>query len=133
MMLDVQPGCYPYPNVIVRGAYDGDTVYLDLDRGMHDWCLSRAGSRHPRSYRLLDIDAPELRPLVTRQAATEARDYLLSLLGPLDTEAQVIAQTYRAKDDDDFGRYLVHLWRASDGLSINRAMIDSGHAVGFSP
>jgi len=126
VIVDLRPGMYLYANVTVLDAYDGDTVYLDIDKGFHDWRLSRLGGSHPLSYRLLDIDAPELRPLVTRQAATEARDYLLALI----LSTPVLVATYRYTDTDNFGRYLVHIW-LQDGTDVNRQMIESGHAVDY--
>jgi endonuclease YncB( thermonuclease family) len=133
MIVDMRPGVYFYANVRNRGAYDGDTVYLDLDRGGYDWVMCLVGeSSHPLSYRLLDIDAPELRPLVTRKVATEARDFLLAQMGPVGGTGNVMAQTYKSPGTDNFGRYLVHLW-TPDGLSLNRLMIDSGHAVPYTP
>lgn len=125
MLIDVNPGDYIFANVAVLGAFDGDTVYLDIDVGFHQHRDSRnLDGRTTTSYRLLDIDAPELRPLITRQAATEARDYLLGLIAG----RRLIVQTLQ--DPDNFGRYLIHVW-LPDGTSVNRAMIDSGHAVPY--
>lgn len=54
-------------------VYDGDTVSLILDLGMDQWI-------GPIYYRLLGIQAPEIRPLKTRKAGTAARDFLRSLV-----------------------------------------------------
>jgi endonuclease YncB( thermonuclease family) len=70
------------------------------------------------------LGAYELRPLITRQAATEARDYLLGLIAG----RRLIVQTLQ--DPDNFGRYLILVW-LPDGTSVNRAMIDSGHAAPY--
>lgn len=76
------------------------------------------------SYRLLRIDAPEIRSLATRVAGTAARDYLISLV----MDKPVMVQTL--PDPDNFGRYLVEIWLA-DGTNVNDMMLASGHAVGY--
>jgi endonuclease YncB( thermonuclease family) len=127
VLLEVNPGDYVYANVVCLGNYDGDTVYLDLDTGFHGWRRSRnSKGRLSLSYRLLDIDAPELRPLVTRAAGEAARDYLSGLImgWPL------IVKTL--EDPDNFGRYLVRIW-LPDGTDVNRAMLAAGMAVPYTP
>lgn len=136
MIVDIQPGDFVFANVEVLGVYDGDTIYLNLDVGFtfHRSDRDRFGKVH-KGYRLLDINAPELKPLVTRQAGTEARDYLAGLLAG----KQVLVRTYESavhEQSDDFGRYLIWV-RVFDGtpegFDVNKAMIDSGHAVPFRP
>jgi len=131
VQFDLARGDYVYTNVRNHGAYDGDTVWLDIDVGFHFWRMCLIGeSGHPLSYRLLDIDAPELRPLVSRVSATASRDFLLDHLGPVRETGNVFIRTYLMVDEDNFGRCLAHLWMP-DGTSINRLMIDSGHAVPY--
>lgn len=136
MLIDVQPGEFVFANVACLGVYDGDTIYLDIDVGFSFRRSNRSRSGKLRKgYRLLDVDAPELKPLVTRQAGTEARDYLAGLIGG----KQLFVRTYESPvhdQDDDFGRYLAWV-RVFDGtpagFDVNRAMIDSGHAVPYRP
>jgi endonuclease YncB( thermonuclease family) len=126
MLVDLVPGEWFFQNVKVIGVYDGDTIYLDIDKGHHHHLDSRNSKGKPKlSYRLLDIDAPELKPLVTRQAGTEARDYLAALI---DGKAIIVKML---EDPDSFGRYLVWIW-LPDGTDVNRLMLDSGHAVPYS-
>lgn len=127
MLVDIRPGDYVYANVTCLGNYDGDTIYLDIDQGFHQWRRSRNHDGRPTtSYRLLDIDAPELRPLNTRAAGEAARDFLSGLV--LGTP--LLVKTLQ--DPDNFGRYLVWIW-LPDGTDVNRAMIASGHAVPYTP
>lgn len=127
MLLDVNPGDYLYPNVTCLGVYDGDTVYLDIDAGFHGWRRSRnSHGKLSLSYRLLDIDAPELRPLVTRAAGEAAREFLSSMV----LGQRLIVKTL--EDADNFGRYLVWIW-LPDGTDVNGSMLAAGMAVPYQP
>lgn len=125
MLFELNPGEFVYPNVTVTGVYDGDTVYLDIDKGFHDWRLSRnQAGKFTLSYRLLRIDAPEIRPLATREAGVASRDYLAALV----LGQRVIVQT--KQDPDSFGRYLIEMW-LPDGRNVNDLMMASGHATPY--
>jgi hypothetical protein len=128
--------------------YDGDTVKLVIDLGMEQWI-------GPVYYRLYGIQAPEIRPLVTRKAGTAARNYLRDLVTkfqvwqPPEIEfpgagVGLIVKTHkklRPKKDyrpravrGKFGRWLVELI-GDDGLpvNINQRMVDGGHAKVYLP
>lgn len=125
MIIDINPGDFFYPNVSVLGAHDGDTVYLDIDVGFSMWRRSRnTEGKLKTSYRLLRIDAPDIRSLATRPAAMASRDFLLSLT----SGHQVMVQTL--VDPDSFGRYLIEMW-LPDGRNVSDLMIASGHAVPY--
>lgn len=127
LIFDLTPGRYVYSNVTGIDCYDGDTVYLDIDSGFHNHRQSmNSQGRLTLSYRLLDIDAPELRPLSTRAAGLAARDYLRSMV---NGEALIVETL---QDPDNFGRYLDRIW-LPDGTDVNREMIDAGHAVPYTP
>lgn len=126
MIVDLNPGDYFFPNATCIGVYDGDTIYLDVDSGRHvHWISRNREGELVDGYRLLDIDAPEIRPLVTRKAGTAARDYLMALV----LAKSILVQTLQ--DPDNFGRYLVHIW-LPDGTDVNAAMLASGHAIPYS-
>lgn len=136
MLVDVNPGDFVYPNAVCVAVYDGDTCYLDLDLGfnLHRSNRNQAG-RYTKGYRLLDINAPEIRPLATRQAATEARDYLASLLLGQRLLVHTV-ENPNQQQDDDFGRYLARIRvfdGTQEGFDVNQAMLDSGHAVPYQP
>ena len=125
MQIDLKPGDYVYPNATCLGVVDGDTCFLDIDLGFHDWRRSRNRfGKLSLSYRLLRIDAPEIRPLATRSAGEASRDYLSALV----LGQSVIVQTLQ--DPDSFGRYLIELW-LPDGRNVNDLMLTAGHAVPY--
>jgi hypothetical protein len=53
----------------IYDIYDGDTVYYHAKLGYYQWSAFQIG-------RLLGVQAPELRPLRSREAATQSRDFL---------------------------------------------------------
>lgn len=106
---------------VSRDAYDGDTIGIDVDLGRG--LLWRSGHSNVR---LAGIDAPELRDSQTdvRDAAYAARDYLRELL-PVGTAVRLESVGYDKYED----RVDAIIVRVSDGLNVNQAMLDSGHAV----
>lgn len=108
-----------YYQAIVRSVYDGDTLTVDIDLGMHNWV-------HGEKLRLLRINAPELKG-PTRTAGAAARDFLRSLV---DGKAIVI-ETYK-DDKEKYGRYLAEVWVQDDGeryFNVNDRMVKEGHAA----
>lgn len=101
------------PATIV-GAVDGDTVDLRFDDGHED----RA--------RLLGIDTPETvdpdEPVDCFGPEASARTHEL-----LQDGTPVLVQR-DAEARDRYGRLLVYLWRRSDGLFVNRSLVDDGFA-----
>ena len=67
--------------------------------------------------RLANINAPENNTLEGQRSTT----YLKFLI-----ELQRV--TIKSVATDVYGRVVAHVWRYSDGLYINRRMVDSGHA-----
>jgi len=102
-------------------VYDGDTPHLafkpwpEIDRAFRWTC------------RMARIQAPEIRgatPL-ERQLAVEARDYLSTLI--LDKHLWI-----RVTAMDKYGRPVVEIYGHDDAeISINDAMVRSGHAVTY--
>lgn len=115
------PTLAPLPNgtEAVRGRIesvtDGDTVVVDF------------GSAGTERVRLLGIDTPEtVKPgspveCWGPEASARAEELLppgTAILAQRDEEAR-----------DRYGRLLLYLWRAEDGLFINRLLLEEGHAV----
>ena len=124
-------------------VYDGDTVYYHADLGCNQWAAFQTG-------RLLDIDAPELRPLRSRVAGEASRAQLWRLIrryalnrheppSPLGhlicvetTPAENrwfsdVARDRRGK----YGRWLVTLYgadRNGDAINLNQLMVTFGYA-----
>ena len=67
--------------------------------------------------RLEGIDAPE----IGTAGAQRATDYLKGLIHNQNV-------TIDSKYKDAWGRTVAQVWRSSDNLHINQAMLDSGHA-----
>jgi len=99
--------------VTVIEIVDGDTVDL------------RFGSTVER-VRLLGIDAPEsVHPTIPEQCfGAEAAAELANLV-PVGTEVEVFRDSQAR---DHFGRLLLHVVRAGDGLLINHRLVERGLA-----
>jgi micrococcal nuclease len=100
------------PNATVEFVIDGDTVDV-----MVDGTQERA--------RLIGIDTPETKKPDTPVECfgLEATAHLQALLPvgtPVRLERDVVGR-------DDFGRLLVYVYRATDGLFVNMAMLADGY------
>lgn len=116
-----RPGTAPIPGqgapgvqATVTHVVDGDTVDLHFDRGP----VERA--------RLLGVDTPEtVKPNTPVQCyGPEASARTKALLEP---GTEVLVQRDR-EARDRYGRLLVYLWRRTDGLFVNRALVADGFA-----
>ena len=101
-------------DAIVTDVYDGDTVTVDIDLGLHVWVKGE-------KLRLNRIDAPEVRG-ETREQGLISRDWLRDrVLGQ-----QLVIETQ--KDcKGKYGRYLAELWLGD--VNINDALVSEGLAV----
>jgi len=112
---------------------DGDTVYLDivldldvdspeaqppLDLGFHIWVRDGRLWRVNVSYRLLRINAPEMKWKSGKAAKAALAKFLGTNPHPL------VAQTHKS---DVYGRYLVELWAA--GENVSDWLVAHHHAV----
>jgi micrococcal nuclease len=101
------------PAAIVA-TVDGDTVEL------------RFGDGHRDRARLLGVDTPETvhpdRPVECfgREASARTAELL-----PAGTEVLVQRDT---EARDRYGRLLVYVWRRTDGLFVNRSLVEDGFA-----
>jgi micrococcal nuclease len=103
---------------VVRSVYDGDTMTVDIDLGMHNWI-------HGEKLRLLRINAPEVRGR-SRKKGEAARDYLRGLV---DGKV-IVLETYK-DDKEKYGRYLAEVWMQQENerwINVNDAMVKAGHA-----
>jgi micrococcal nuclease len=99
---------------VVVGLVDGDTVDLDL-----------AGFGRER-VRLIGIDTPETKKpnSPVECFGPEAAAQLAALI-PVGTDVRLLRD---AEVRDQFGRLLGYVFRASDGLFVNLAMVADGYA-----
>jgi len=109
--------CSAQAKVLVDDVIDGDTVEVTfLDGERVDFTLSA---------RLIGIDTPEIdhhngnHDCYALPAWQEAIDVISG------REAYV---TFDTECNDDYGRLLVYLFRADDGLFVNRHLISEGFA-----
>ncbi len=104
---------------IVRSVYDGDTLTVDMDLGLHTWV-------HGEKLRLYRINAPELTGS-SKVAGRASRDYLRSIVDGKEIFIETI------KDQrEKYGRYLAEVWLQNADESwqnINDLMVQMGHAV----
>jgi micrococcal nuclease len=104
---------------IVRSAYDGDTITVDIDLGLHTWV-------HGEKLRLYRINAPELTG-ATKAAGRASRDFLRSIV----IDKEIFIETIK-DEREKYGRYLAEVWlQDADGVwqNINDMMVQAGHAV----
>lgn len=100
-------------NAIVERIVDGDTVIVELE-----------GQRE--RVRLIGIDTPESvdprRPVECYGPEASQR------LGELISAGTSVRLEVDREPRDDYGRILAYLYRASDGLFVNEAMVAEGYA-----
>lgn len=107
---------YEYSATLKR-VVDGDTVWLRVDLGFRVFTET--------VFRLDGINSPELasHDQVQRDAAKAAKEFLNSKL-------ENVPLTVKSLGPDKYGRWLASIY-LSDGTSINKLMVDSGHAVEY--
>jgi micrococcal nuclease len=105
---------YEYNARLIR-IVDGDTVWLRVDLGFRTWIES--------DFRLHGINAPEVHG-ATREAGLAAAAYLRERL-----TGKVLR--IESKGLDKYGRWLAIIHADGNELSINRLLMDAGHAVPF--
>ncbi len=110
---------YHYRAVVVN-VYDGDTVHVDIDLGLHTWV-------HREKIRLARIDAPEIRG-EERPAGLKSRDFLRKLV----LGKEILLVTIKDRKGK-FGRYLGELFLRMDGRLVNVSdlMVKEGYAVPY--
>jgi micrococcal nuclease len=102
-------------------CYDGDTCDFDINLGL-DIVVKK------QRVRFCDINAPEIRPLATREAATKVKDDVEYLI----KRARSVLIRIPQKRDCDFGcdekgkygRWLGYI--IIDGTNLNQTMLDNG-------
>lgn len=114
----------------VESSYDGDTVHMDANLGLH--------TTRQVTIRLLGINAPELRG-DQRELGIASRDHLRELMARYDQipggDIQLVLQIPNNSKDDSrrgkYGRYLGILWGKDEmgrPINLNDRMIEDGHA-----
>jgi micrococcal nuclease len=102
----------------VTGAYDGDTITVEIDLGMKTLVKGE-------KLRLHRINAPEMRG-PEKVAGKASRDYLRSrILGK-----EVLIETLKDKRGK-YGRYIAEIWLPENEgyTNINDELVAQGHAI----
>ena len=103
----------------VVDVYDGDTITVDIDLGLHAWIRGE-------KIRFNRINAPELRG-AERPKGLISRDYLRSLI----LNKEIIIETIK-DTKGKYGRYLGEIWlkvNDADYLNVNDDLVKNGFAV----
>ena len=103
---------------LVTAVYDGDTVTVDFDLGLHTWIKGE-------KIRLNRINAPEVRGK-ERPRGLLSRDYLRGLI----LGKEVIIETFKDKKGK-YGRYLAEIWleeKPGKFTNINDLIVKEGFA-----
>jgi len=109
---------YVYNVIELIDVYDGDTVTVRVDLGMHVSVVTRL--------RLVGINAPEM----STPEGKPARDYLRSMCASFPSLAlpSLVIKTYKDAGDK-YGRWLAEIWAGE--LCLNTQMIAAGFAVAY--
>ena len=103
----------------VRRVVDGDTLDLDIDLGFECRLVTRA--------RLVGINTPEVVG-ATKAAGLAAVAFVHQWLA-LSAEPEVLVRSYKAKQREKYGRWLVEVFRYGVPVTLNAALLAHGHAT----
>ena len=107
-----------YYRALVKYVYDGDTITVDIDLGLHAWV-------HDEKIRLARINTPELKGN-ERELGLNSRDYLRGLIDAKEIYLQTI------KDEKGkYGRYIAEVWleqASNEWININDLLVQQGYA-----
>lgn len=107
-----------YYRALVKYAYDGDTITVDIDLGLHAWM-------HGEKIRLARINAPELTN-EEREAGLKSRDYLRGLI----EGKEIFLQTFK-DEKGKYGRYIAEVWleqSPNEWINVNDLLVEKGYA-----
>lgn len=120
---------YTYKAELIR-VIDGDTIVCKIDLGFGIWWLGDKGKGV--KLRLLGIDCPDVRYGSTKEAKDAATDFTRNWLYTyIHMESEIPEIVIKSHKVDNFGRCLAEVYRAGDAVSLNQALLDSGHAVKY--
>lgn len=106
-------------------AVDGDTFDLTVAKRMDFGFRLVEEKCWSTRFRLLGINAPETNEAGGAAATDFAREWILDAIAA----DMLRGQTFKA---DNFGRWLIELYRLDTGERLHTAMIDAGHGKPYS-
>jgi|LakMenEpi03Aug12_release.lakeMendotaPanAssembly.Ray.scaffolds.fasta_scaffold947608_1 micrococcal nuclease len=116
---DIKKFLYFRRVISISRIIDGDTIILVCDQGKRSFDEER--------YRLYGINTPENRKK-TKEAYEVANAYFSELIS---NAKELYVNTFKDKEDS-FGRWLAVIYD-ENGNSLNKLMVDSGHAIAWKP
>ncbi|MBZ0198970.1 MAG: thermonuclease family protein [Ignavibacteriaceae bacterium] len=114
----MEPTLYRYKAFVTK-VYDGDTITVDIDLGLHTWLKGE-------KLRLYRINAPEVRG-AQKVEGKISRDYLKQLVW----KKELFIETIKDKKGK-YGRYLAEIWCPLDNgtyMNANDELVKKGFAV----
>ena len=115
---------WDYRVVALVRAVDGDTFDLTLEKRMDFGFRLIEDKRWSARFRLLGINAPETNQAGGAAATAYAAGWINLAIG----DDVLRGQTFKT---DNFGRWLIDLYRLDTGVHLAQAMIDDGHGVRY--
>jgi endonuclease YncB( thermonuclease family) len=109
---------YNYKAVVTE-VYDGDTITVDIDLGLHAWIKGE-------KIRFNRINAPEMRG-VEKDKGKISRDYLRGLI----LNKEIIIETIK-DTKGKYGRYLGEIWvkiNDKDYINVNDDLVKKNYAI----
>ncbi|MCI0505719.1 MAG: thermonuclease family protein [Gammaproteobacteria bacterium] len=107
-----------YYRALVKYVYDGDTITVDIDLGLHAWM-------HDEKIRMARINTPELKN-DEREAGLKSRDYLRGLI----EGKEIFLQTFK-DEKGKYGRYIAEVWleqSPNEWINVNDLLVEKGYA-----
>ncbi len=103
---------------------DGDTYDLTLEKRLDFGFRLVEDKRWSTRFRLLGVDTWEL----NKVGGAAARDFAAAWIGQAIGDDVLRGQTFKA---DNFGRWLIDLYRTDTGEHLSDALIAAGHGVSY--
>lgn len=107
-------------------AVDGDTFDLTLEKRMDFGFRLVEDKRWSSRFRLLGVDAVERNRAGGAAATRHAEDWIVSAI----RDGSLRGQTFKT---DNFGRWLIDLYRSDTGARLSASLVAAGYAVPYVP
>lgn len=106
-------------------AVDGDTYDLTVSKRMDFGFRLVEDKQWSTRFRLLAVDTPE----TNEAGGSAATEFAAEWIKQAIAEDVLRGQTHKA---DNFGRWLIDLYRADTGAHLRDVLIETGNAVAYS-
>jgi len=122
--MSLEPRLWDYEVTNLLRTVDGDTFDLTVSKTMDFGFRQIEVKSWSTRFRLLGINAPETNQAGGAAATAYARDWILNAL----SFNILRGQTFKT---DNFGRWLIDLYRTDTAEHLADAMIRAGHGVAY--